>query len=222
MRAPKLGARIIPSLSNRCVHEGFGMCEFIEFLPGVERIVMPRGEEHFEAQLVVDKLQKVEWIENLADWEVMFTGTYRWQASLDSTRRTFEKFMRLKEPHLSYFYCVEGNPSREGFHVHSLWADARGVFRKDAWAEWFKRYGRARIELVRSRGDVSEYASKYLCKERGKFCWWDVKLQWHWKQRLQGKEFELIGGPRIASRGAECAASSSHRPSTPIALPLAK
>lgn len=161
------------------------MVEFIENLAGPERIIAPPGEEYSKAQLACDKLQRVEWIHTLAPWEVMATFTFRWQSSLDSTRRIFEKFMARKLPQISYFYSVEGNPCRDGFHVHSLWGDSRGVFRKDVWADWFQRYGRARIEPVRSVRDSEDYASKYLCKPNA---WWNVKLQWHRREALKGKE----------------------------------
>lgn len=151
---------------------------------------MPLGEDAMKMQLAVDKLQRVEWIESLCPWQVMATFTFRWEASLDSTRRCFEKFMARKIPQVSYFYSVEANPSRDGHHAHSLWGDCRGVFRKEVWADWFKRYGRARIELVRSKGQSAEYASKYLCKAQ---CWWNVKLQWHRLPSLSGRAFELEG-----------------------------
>lgn len=158
------------------------------FVAGCERHIADAGEDYLKLQLHLDKLQRVAWVGSLAEWEVMFTGTFRWSASLDSARRIFEKWMRKKLPHVSYYYALEGNPGRDGFHVHALWADCRGVLRKDAWLSWFKPYGRARIEPVRSKRDCEDYASKYLCKSDG---WWNVKLQWHWLQRLNGRPFQL-------------------------------
>jgi len=161
----------------------------LEILPGRERILVAQfGEDYLKSQLCLDKMQRVSWIQGLANWEVMSTGTFRWHASGESARRIFEKWMARKLPQVSYYYAVERNPSRDGYHVHSLWSDCRGVFRKDAWCDWFGRYGRARIEPVRRVEDVSDYASKYLCKEDG---WWNVKLQWHWLQRIRGGEFKL-------------------------------
>jgi hypothetical protein len=159
-------------------------------LAGPERfLVGDQGEEYFKLQLNLDKLQRVAWIHGLADWEVMATGTFRWEASVDSARKIFERWMRKTLPHVSYFYALERNPCRDGYHVHSIWADCKGVFRKAAWKDWFDRYGRARIEPVRVARDCEEYASKYLCKEDG---WWNVKLQWHWVARIHGKEFALV------------------------------
>ncbi len=115
----------------------------------------------------------VDWVHGLAPWEVISHLTFSWEAGLDSTRRCFEKFMRQRTPDVSYFYAIEENPSRDGHHVHALWADCAGVLRKGIWRQWFERYGRARIEPVNSREDVAGYCAKYVTKERS---WWNVKL----------------------------------------------
>jgi len=129
--------------------------------------------------------QMESWVRDLAPWTVISHLTFAWEASQDSTRRCYEKFMRRHLPQVSYFYAIEENPSRDGNHIHALWADTARVFRKEAWATWFKKYGRARIEPVRNAGDVSDYCAKYVCKERA---WWNVRLQWH---RIPGCEFFL-------------------------------
>jgi len=166
-------------------------CQFTE---GAERLLASPGEEFLKLQLHLDKLQRVEWIENLAPWRVMATFTFRWQAGIFSAQRCFEKTMRRRLPGVSYYEAIEANPSRDGYHVHSLWADCETVYRKEEWNNWLQRYGRSRIEPVRSRGDVSDYASKYLCKSD---CWWNVKLQWHRLQKISGAPFRFDG-----SRGA--------------------
>jgi len=145
-----------------------------------------------ETQAGVDKMQRVDWINHLAPWEITATFTFRWESSLDSTRRIFEKFMRRKFGRLSYYYAIEPNPNRYGNHVHSLWADASGVFRREAWAAWFQRYGRAKIEPVKSPQDSAQYASKYLCKADA---WWNCKLQWHRLQGLNERDFRLCESP---------------------------
>lgn len=133
----------------------------------------------------LDAAQMADWVNWLADWQIISHLTFRWEASLESGRRCYEKFMRRHLGRCSYFYALEENPSRDGFHVHSLWADAGSVFRREAWCSWFTKYGRARIEPVRGHADVSAYCSKYVCKERA---WWNVKLQWH---RIHGRDLRL-------------------------------
>jgi len=153
-----------------------------------QRILAGTGEDYMKLQLHLDKLQMVEWVDSLAPWEVISHLTFRWEVSLDAARRGYERFMRRALPHLSYFYAEEANPSRDGYHIHALWADAKTLYRKEAWATWFKRFGRARIEPVRDRGDVTNYCAKYVTKERS---WWNVKLQWHRSQALRGEAFTL-------------------------------
>lgn len=158
---------------------------------GPERdLVRGEGEDFRKLQLALDKFQRVEWIQSLAPWGVMGTFTFSWEASMSSSIRCYLKFMKDK-PGVSHVYCVEPNPGRCGYHLHSLWADCKGVSRRDEWQEWFSRYGRARIEPVRSAGDVSGYASKYLTKADA---WFDVVLQWHRRQALHRADFKLRPG----------------------------
>jgi hypothetical protein len=159
-----------------------------ENLPGVERVLAARGDEYRELQLALDKMQRVAWIQGLAPWQVMATFTFRWEAGIYSAQRCYEKTMARRLPGVSYVEAIERNPSRDGYHVHAVWADCTGVSRKGEWENWFKRYGRARIEPVRSEHDVSGYASKYLCKDDS---WFNVKLQWHRLQSIRGAHFTL-------------------------------
>jgi len=150
---------------------------------GMDRRVVRGGD-----QRKLDSEQMADWVNWLAPWQIIAHLTFKWPCSLDSGRRVYERFMARHLPHLSYFYALEQNPSREGFHVHALWADSRNVFRKEAWAAWFTRYGRARIEPVRNYSDVSGYCSKYVTKERS---WWNYKLQWHRLRQMHGPDFKL-------------------------------
>lgn len=154
----------------------------------------------------LDHDQMAGWVSSLAPWQVVAHLTWRDRVGQDgiargisvtSASRCFEKFMSRQLPHLSYFYAVEPNPSRYGTHVHALWADAKGVYRKEAWASWFKRFGRARIEPVRNCDDVSSYLSKYVTKRSDGLdgVWWNVKLQWHRIQALNNSAFVLRDGP---------------------------
>jgi hypothetical protein len=74
---------------------------------------------------------------------------------------------------VSYFYALEQNPGRDGYHAHALWCDCKHMRRTEIWDKWFHRYGRARIEPVNKRDDVSDYCAKYVCKEGA---WWNVNL----------------------------------------------
>jgi hypothetical protein len=114
-----------------------------------------------------------EWVKQLRPWQSFGTFTYSWESSFESTRRCFEKFMRIEAHGVSYFYAMEENPGRNGHHVHALLYSPVEARRKLLWESWFNRYGRARIEAVKSSLDVSDYCAKYVCKERA---WWNLKL----------------------------------------------
>ena len=114
-----------------------------------------------------------DWVHGLAPWQVIAHLTFAWEASFDSGRRCYEKFMRTEMRGVSYFYALEQNPGRDGCHVHALWCDCKNQSRRDIWQKWFGRYGRARIEPVNNRDDVADYCAKYVAKENA---WWNVVL----------------------------------------------
>ena len=116
------------------------------------------------------------WVHSLAPWQVISHLTFAWEASVWSASRCYEKFMRSELRGVSHFYALEQNPGRDGYHVHALWVDCKNLKRSDIWREWFARYGRNRIEPVRSPGDVADYCAKYVTKEGA---WWNVKLLSH-------------------------------------------
>jgi len=145
-------------------------------------------QEKWDARVMAD------WVNYLAPWSVIAHLTFSWECSMDSGRRVYERFMKRHLARVSYFYALEQNPSRDGFHVHALWADTGSVFRKEAWSAWFTRYGRARIEPVKRYEDVSSYCAKYVTKERA---WWNVMLQWHRKQAMFKRSYVLTSGEEV-------------------------
>jgi len=112
------------------------------------------------------------WVHALAPWKVFATHTFRWEASLWSARRVYERFMREALPGVSFFYAIEQNPCRDGHHVHAMW-DSDAAPRKATHRRWLDLYGRNRIEPILSKGDVLNYCAKYVCKEGA---WWDFHL----------------------------------------------
>jgi hypothetical protein len=159
-----------------------------EFACGPERVLAEPGEDYLKLQLALDKMQKVEWIRKMADWEVMATFTFRWQASVWSAMRAYKKVMAKRLAGVSYYAVTERNPSRDGYHLHALWADCKTVSRKVEWQNWFEKYGRALIEPVKSADDVSGYASKYLAKEETHL---EIVLRSHWRDKMHGTKFSL-------------------------------
>jgi hypothetical protein len=101
--------------------------------------------------------------------------------------RCYLKFMKREMWGVSHFYALEENPGRDGYHVHALWCDCLNKSRRDLWQKWFAQYGRNRIEPVKSRDDVSDYAAKYVTKDGA---WWGVKLVDH--RHPAFKDFKLV------------------------------
>lgn len=113
------------------------------------------------------------FVERLAVWKVFGTFTFRWCATVDSAKRCFERFLRARLPSsVSAFWVVEVHPGGHGAHVHALF-DRTDWPRKEMWEAWFKRYGRARIEPLRSFRGREYCASKYVCKDTS---WWSYRL----------------------------------------------
>jgi hypothetical protein len=119
------------------------------------------------------KLEMSFWVGTLARWRVIAHHTFVWESSLWAAQKSYEKFMDREVRDVSYFYAIEENPSRDGHHVHALWADCEGVHRSAIWEKWKGRYGRNRIEPVRSSLNVVEYCAKYVTKEGA---WWNARI----------------------------------------------
>jgi len=141
-------------------------------------------EERFKAAQL--NVVTGDWVHGLAPWQVISHLTFKWEASMPSAMRCYEKFMRTDMWGVSYFYALEQNPGRDGFHVHALWCDCKSKSRRNIWQKWFDRYGRARIEPVNNRDDVADYCAKYVTKENS---WWNVKLLGYWHPTF--KDFKL-------------------------------
>lgn len=182
-----------------------------------------------QGQQKFDERQMADWVNYLAPWEFMADLTFRdrilpetWARGrhlpavvtgmpAEGARKRYEKFMRKELPQVSYFYAIEPNPSRDGSHVHALWADCGGTVIKctrsgellravscpggsvDAFHEWFVRFGRCKISRVRNQNDVTLYCGKHLASSyvtKGSV-WWNVKLQWHRIQKMNNASFQL-------------------------------
>jgi hypothetical protein len=132
--------------------------------------------------------ETVAWLNSLADWEVFFTGTTAYVASMNSLRKSFERFMYHEYNYVSYIYSLEPHASC-GFHVHAMFAESYGLRWRDFWRNWHTRYGRNRTEPIKHKADVNKYVSKYVIKEwgfkgddrsqanTGREIWWNVKLK---------------------------------------------
>jgi hypothetical protein len=147
---------------------------------GINNEVKMNKARKFEPEdrlkLAASHIEMGDWVNMLAPWQVIAHMTFAWEASIWSAQRCYEKFMKRELWGVSYFYALEPNPGRDGYHVHALWCDCQSKSRKEIWRTWFERYGRARIEPINSRDDVADYCAKYVTKGDS---WWNVKMFSH-------------------------------------------
>jgi hypothetical protein len=88
------------------------------------------------------QIEMGDWVHSLAPWQVISHMTFAWEASIWSAQRCYEKFMKQELWGVSYFYALEPNPGRDGYHVHALWCDCENKSRRVIWQTWFGRYAR--------------------------------------------------------------------------------
>ena len=122
--------------------------------------------------------QLVEWLEDIAPWTTKLDMTFEWNCDEFRARRLFQTFMAKTLPGSTYVFSVERDPlqhkvanTRQGLnqacHVHAIsdtnwWIQEQknNLFIKDVWRTWFSKYGRCRIEKVKSIEDATGYCIK--------------------------------------------------------------
>jgi hypothetical protein len=166
----------------------------------------------------------VSWLDNLAPWEIFFTGTVRPNEffhrdgtedksyiSVKSLQKGYEHFMRKNYPEISHVYVLEPHAGlATGFHVHAMFDAGHDIWWKDFWGKWKERFGRNETQPIRHKADVQSYVTKYVMKYHDKSStrqleevWWNVKLskyRQHMKQSgLSGSGTKAAGSKRRVS-----------------------
>ena len=124
------------------------------------------------------RTQLVQWLEDIAPWSTKLDMTFEWNCDEFRARRIFQTWMDKKLPGSTYVFSVERDPlqhkvanTRQGLnqacHVHAIsdthWnilKDKKDLTRQDLWKDWFNRFGRCRIEPVKSIEDATGYCIK--------------------------------------------------------------
>ena len=107
------------------------------------------------------------WIKSL-EWDYFFTGTFQdWDITPNSARRNSERFFGQFETRELAFLFIESGSLYGKVHVHGLlrFDPDRKPPASFIWELWFKRYGRAKVEVIDSREAVSNYCCKYITKQ---------------------------------------------------------
>lgn len=160
-----------------------------------------------------------DFVAAMARWDVVFHLTWEKEMYLNAAQRQVERFFQYDCPKASYFYALEQNPERPGFHAHGLLVGLGETRRDYIWRKWFEANGRAEIVPLGMRRNprwrepgalrwiertdmgshpdaasvaVTDYCAKYVCKEGA---WWDFKL----KGRYHPKSVALEGAALVLS-----------------------
>ena len=150
-------------------------------------------------QQSVEEFEKAIWVNKLANWNAFFTGTFRGEYSVESARKSFEKTMAKWLPGRNYFYAIEAHPCRGSAHVHAVIEMSKLDRRKDFWGKWFERYGRNRLEPIKSSLDTAAYCAKYIGKAP---LWWNTKI--HGEQENEAHTlFDTTAAPAPAVASGE-------------------
>ena len=121
----------------------------------------------------------VEWIEGLTRWSTKFDMTFSWNCDEFRAPKLFENWMVKQLPSSTFLYSVERDPNQDkvmntkqglnqACHIHAItdtdWfiLKKQGITRKSKWENWFNRYGRCRIEPVKTIRGATEYAMKKI------------------------------------------------------------
>ena len=114
------------------------------------------------------KLQQeyTNWLSS-EKWDYFFTGTFRDSYTANSARKAGERFFRkFTNKELVVLFIESGSLYGE-IHLHGLLRF--DPFQKPSarliWSRWFEKYGRAKVEIIKSRKDVASYCCKYVTKE---------------------------------------------------------
>ena len=120
----------------------------------------------------------VDWIESITDWTTKLDMTFEWNCDEFTAKKIYTKWMEKELPGSTFLYSIERDPlqdkvanTRQGLnqacHVHAIsdtnWdilKEKIGLQRRELWSDWFKKYGRCRIEPVKNVTEASGYALK--------------------------------------------------------------
>ena len=107
-------------------------------------------------------------------WDYMLTVTTRkpWHDAISLNREVYKSLNRSTAVERA-FLCTEPYYLRSGVHVHGL-VKVDSKYREfvspsNVWQGLFNRFGRSKVDFVRSHEAVAGYCSKYVTKSSGDY-----------------------------------------------------
>jgi len=111
--------------------------------------------------------QYTDWLQG-QEYHYFFTGTFRNEFTINGARRALERSFSTYDNKPEFaFFCIEPGGMYGRIHTHGLLRYPQGgIFHSatDIWQSWYKRYGRARVEVPRSQENITGYCVKYATK----------------------------------------------------------
>ena len=121
----------------------------------------------------------LDWIEGITAWTTKLDMTFSWNCDEFRARKLFSNWMVQQLPSSTFLFSTERDPlqhkvmnTKQGLnqacHVHCIsdtnWPmlKSNGTTRTSKWANWKSRYGRCRIEPIKSITAASGYALKKI------------------------------------------------------------
>lgn len=177
----------------------------------------------------------IDWIEGITRWTTKFDMTFKWNCDEFRARQLFVAWMEKQLPSSTFLFATERDPmqdkvmnTKQGLnqacHVHAItdtdWhiLKANGTTRTSKWSNWKQRYGRCRIEPIKSISAASGYALKKILnysENREQFgshvrktdVDWDLQFgkgrratERREEASLRGQEFLALGETEFARR----------------------
>jgi len=124
------------------------------------------------------KAATVEWVHQLAEWDLFLTITRRgggWENAMRA-KMEFERWAKWKLRRKRILFTVEIHPGGHGAHVHAI-AESGGQRYVPLQKSALRHFGRNRIVPARSPGAVAQYVSRRLAFEMTKQ--WSRGVEWN-------------------------------------------
>ena len=118
-----------------------------------------------------EKQELAKWLTDSFQWDYFLTVTFRWWARPEQSQPHFSYIRRALTSYAPQHLFLGAELHKKGdLHVHGLYqsavlAEAPWPRAQELWHVLFKRFGRSKVEVIRSQGDVVNYCTKYVTKE---------------------------------------------------------
>lgn len=119
-----------------------------------------------DERIYEERKQYANWLSE-EPWDYFFTGTFGdGDYSPNGARRAAQRFFRGFPTKELIVLFIESGKLYGKVHLHGLLRFRTGQrpTARTIWSRWFDKYGRAKVEEIRSQEKVANYCCKYVTK----------------------------------------------------------